>query len=113
MWNVELTPVYIFDLLTNPSDFQLPDDLITMLRAYPWSQKNLLPRNLFDLISKTYTGKGLTRNYTKHSGNFERIWDRTSKQITCNMFMNSTEADQHQYYDDVMNLSYQHMSKVY
>ena len=95
MWNQELILVYVFDLSINSSDFEFLDDLITLFRAYPWSYKNSLSEKLFDLMSKTYTGKDLIRNCTKHSGNFEMIGVRTSRQSTCNMLMKSTEVDQH------------------
>ena len=65
----------------------------------------------FEWTSKTYTIKGLIRNCTKHSGNHEMIWKRTSKQSILKMLIKSSKVDQHQYYYDLMNIFLLHYIK--
>ena len=102
--NEQLDSVYSVNFATNPSDFELPNGYVTMFRGYPWPYQKSFPDIVYDVMSKTYTTKGLIRHRTHHRGNFEMIGKRMSKQSTSNMLMGKSQVDSHQYYRETMNL---------
>ena len=97
--------VYILTFTKNPSDFELPDDIICIFRSYPWPFMNHFNQKIMDLFRNTFKGKGLIRNCTRHEGNFEMFGERNSKQSTGNLLMLPSNVDLHQYYRESINLN--------
>ena len=82
---------------TNPSDFELPEYLISILRSYPWPFHNELNESMLNLFNLTFPGKGLRRSCTNHEGNFEMIGERNSKQSTGSLLVLPKRVDKYQY----------------
>ena len=88
----------------NPSDFDLPKGSVGIFRSYPWPFSNNLKDYHLDICGKTFAGKGLIRNCTNHSGNFEMLGSRRSKQSNGSMLCSQDRVDQHHYYREMINL---------
>ena len=88
----------------NPSDFDLPKGSVGIFRSYPWPFSNNLKDYYLDICGKTFAGKGLIRNCTNHSGNFEMLGLRRSKQSNGSMLCSQDRVDQHHYYRELINL---------
>ena len=103
--NDDFQDVFLLPCTRNPSDFELPPNMICIFRSYPWPFVNYIDKNILELFRNTFRGKGLIRNCTYHEGNFEMLGERNSKQSTGSLLMLSKHVDLHQYYRESINLN--------
>lgn len=95
--------IYLYRLRKNIQDFELPFGGVSVFRGNQWPYITSIPENVFDLLARTYTSKGLTRKGVPHSGNFEMIGSRTSNQSTGSMICFSSNTQLHEYYRSTMD----------
>ena len=96
---------YVMMFPKNPSDFELPKNLVSIFRSYPWPFHNEIDESMINLFDLTFPGNGLKRSCTSHEGNFEMIGERNSKQSTGSLLVLPKKVDRHQYYREGMNLN--------
>ena len=101
----DINGIYVMKCKRKQSDFELPNNLITIFRSYPWPFVNSFHTGILELFKKTFKGKGLIRSSTHHEGNFEMIGERNSRQCSGNLLMLPTKVDKHQYFQENIDLT--------
>ena len=97
--------LYVLKCLRNPSDFELPKNLVCLMRSFQWPFLNEFDDKLMNLFRLTFPGKGLKRNCTHHEGYFELIGEINSKQSTGSLIFLPSDVDNHSYYRESINLN--------
>ena len=91
--------IHIQSLHSHKNDLWLSKyGLVTMFRGYRWPLVTEIPHCVHLMFEKTYGEKGLFRSAVKHTGSFQMIGKRTSKQSSGTLVAAPLNTDLHEYY---------------